>query len=287
MISQSRNNYPSKKKINNNEEMREPEKLFQCGINSILKTFENNHTYYISQINEQKIIINKLTNKLELTNQELKMRRKEINYYKIQNKKLQNVNETLILMVKNMKGQIPNKLDISNLKNEEQFETKVKSNGISNLNVKCDIMNEDNDLQTIKYENKIRLFDSFDKDKKNIETERPNNNNKYNDDIHIIKSLSTNNLIKNEKEISKFNDSYKKINNGSFTDQYNEIKAKEMKHFLKKCGIALDKNIFDKIVNIFQEYKDGFITEKGFVKKMRHYLKNKSELMKLFEKIIS
>ena len=283
----SQNNYSSD---NSNEEIINPEKLLQSGINSIFKTFKSNNKYYISQINEQKIIINKLTNKLELINQEMKMLKKEITYYKIQNKKLQKINENLMLNTTNIKEKFSNKINVSNIKDEEQTEKKLKSNGISNYNIKCDLMNDYNDLKIVNYENKVRLFDSFDEDKKNIYTEKKNDNNELNNNIHITKSLSSNNLIikkekKNEK--LKIDDSYKTLNNGSYKDQYNEIKTNEMKFFLQKCGVILDKNIYAKVVRIFQEYKSGLITDQGFVKKIRHYLKNKDELMILFEKVIS
>lgn len=283
----SQNNYSSD---NSNEEIINPEKLLQSGINSIFKTFKSNNKYYISQINEQKIIINKLTNKLELINQEMKMLKKEITYYKIQNKKLQKINENLMLNTTNIKEKFSNKINVSNIKDEEQTEKKLKSNGISNYNIKCGLMNDYNDLKIVNYENKVRLFDSFDEDKKNIYTEKKNDNNELNNNIHITKSLSSNNLIiKKEKQNEKLriDDSYKTLNNGSYKDQYNEIKTNEMKFFLQKCGVILDKNIYAKVVRIFQEYKSGLITDQGFVKKIRHYLKNKDELMILFEKVIS
>jgi histone deacetylase complex regulatory component SIN3 len=66
-----------------------------------------------------------------------------------------------------------------------------------------------------------------------------------------------------------------------------ELKMKEMTFFIKKCKLYLDQITFEKILKIFQEYKNGIITDEGIIKKVNHYLKNNTELLNLFKNIIS
>ena len=65
-----------------------------------------------------------------------------------------------------------------------------------------------------------------------------------------------------------------------------ELKMKEMTFFIKKCKLYLDQITFEKILKIFQEYKNGIITDEGIIKKVNHYLKNNTELLNLFKNII-
>ena len=62
---------------------------------------------------------------------------------------------------------------------------------------------------------------------------------------------------------------------------------KEMTLFLKKCKIYLEQNTFDKVVKVFQNYKNGIITDNVIVAKINKYLKNNTELLNSFKNIIS
>lgn len=77
-------------------------------------------------------------------------------------------------------------------------------------------------------------------------------------------------------------------NNGDENGNYclKELKMKEMSFFIKKCKLYLDQVTFEKIMKIFQEYKNGIITDEGIIKKVNHYLKNNTELLNLFKNII-
>ena len=66
-----------------------------------------------------------------------------------------------------------------------------------------------------------------------------------------------------------------------------ELKMKEMTFFLKKCKVYLEQNIFDRVVKLFQEYKKGILTDDGMIQKIKHCLRNNSELLDLFKNIIS
>ncbi len=57
--------------------------------------------------------------------------------------------------------------------------------------------------------------------------------------------------------------------------------------FLKKCKIYLEQNTFDKVVKVFQNYKNGIITDNVIVAKINKYLKNNTELLNSFKNIIS
>jgi histone deacetylase complex regulatory component SIN3 len=56
---------------------------------------------------------------------------------------------------------------------------------------------------------------------------------------------------------------------------------------LKQCKILLEKDSFEAIVKLFQEYKDGLITDEGIVTKTQNILENNKELMSLFTKVFS
>ena len=66
-----------------------------------------------------------------------------------------------------------------------------------------------------------------------------------------------------------------------------ELKMKEMSFFLKKCKVYLDQITFEKIVKLFQDYKNETINDNDIIQKINHYLKNNSELLNLFNNIIS
>jgi len=66
-----------------------------------------------------------------------------------------------------------------------------------------------------------------------------------------------------------------------------ELKMKEMSFFLKKCKVYLDQIVFEKIVKLFQDYKNEIINDNDIIQKINYYLKNNSELLNLFNNIIS
>ena len=57
--------------------------------------------------------------------------------------------------------------------------------------------------------------------------------------------------------------------------------------FLKKCKISLDEITFNKIVKLFQDYKNRVINDEVIIIKINQYLKNNDELLNLFKTIIS
>ena len=60
-----------------------------------------------------------------------------------------------------------------------------------------------------------------------------------------------------------------------------------MSFFLKKCKVYLDQIVFEKIVKLFQDYKNEIINDNDIIQKINYYLKNNSELLNLFNNIIS
>jgi histone deacetylase complex regulatory component SIN3 len=87
--------------------------------------------------------------------------------------------------------------------------------------------------------------------------------------------------------------SQNRINNNNNGDNLNgnsslkELKIKEMAFFLKKCKVYLDKITFENVVKILQDYKNGFINDDGIIQKIKNYLKNNSDLLNLFNNIIT
>ena len=57
--------------------------------------------------------------------------------------------------------------------------------------------------------------------------------------------------------------------------------------FLNKCKSLLDKDSVENIINIFKEYKEGLITDKGIIFQIKKYIWNKKELIELFNEVFS
>ena len=210
-----------------------------------------------------------------------------------------------------------NDTDIKNINNYNKKENDFKS--INNNDISLDEKFDFNrDLQTIRYEHKNRNYFNNDESNKNIITKnimkkqsstdretisKDNNENKRR------RKISNSNFLDESKNklMNKNNEKFKSTpflfpkteyeeikldnKNGNYMNElkseYNKIKNKEMAFFLNKCRIALDKKIFDKIINIFQEYKDGLITNDGLITKIRKYIKNYEDLLKLFDNVVS
>ena len=63
--------------------------------------------------------------------------------------------------------------------------------------------------------------------------------------------------------------------------------SEKVNFFLNKCKSLLDKESFDKILKIFQDYKEGIITDKGIILQMKKHILNNKELVDLFNKVFS
>lgn len=75
------------------------------------------------------------------------------------------------------------------------------------------------------------------------------------------------------------------IRNFENEESYRKRKSDEFNFFLKQCKILLEKDSFTAIVKLFQEYKDGLITDEGIVTKTQNLLENNKELINLFTKV--
>ena len=65
----------------------------------------------------------------------------------------------------------------------------------------------------------------------------------------------------------------------------NSTKSEEITFFLKKCKMLLEKEIFDEILKLFEDYKEGLLTDEGIFIKTQSYLENNNELIELFNNI--
>ena len=109
-------------------------------------------------------------------------------------------------------------------------------------------------------------------------------------EIPLIKDLDKidyQNLIC--KTFQNYNKSQKIINNNNLNGNstLKEIKIKEMTLFLKKCKVGLDEVTFNKIFQLFQDYKNKVINDEIIIQKIDNYLKNNDELLNLFKSVIS
>jgi hypothetical protein len=130
------------------------------------------------------------------------------------------------------------------------------------------------------------------------------NNFINNEDLNIDKITSTNNkdlqskvcltydnlfIKKNEKKKNSYTSFRGKILNKNISENFfkNEKinKSDEINYFLKKCKMLLNKEFFEQIVKLFQDYKDGLLTDEGIIIKTQRYLESNKELIELFNKV--
>ena len=432
----------------NNQEDNEPEEILNQGIEKIYHSFNVNNKIHKEKINENENIINGLTKKLEMLNNEMEMLQRENQYYKTQNENLKKEVEKLNKIVKKIQGKLSNvdyqineciksgtnlkSLNLKKKKNSNLFinfkdndkdkkennqslfhlnpnnisveenekENNGKYNNKSTKNKKLIYYIDNNILKDngnklnskIEYEinrnninkkfNKTVGYNSFDlnmninenkknnlskktdkkiktpnsilykniiskedkKKKNNLEVignEQPretsfsreeNYKNRSNSSKHFIKeNIISNNKTTDEIEINNFinNEDLKldKLTSANNKDLQSKIcltydnlfnkkktikknsyisfrgkildknisenifkkegvnKSDEINFFLKKCKMLLNKEFFEQIVKLFQDYKDGLLTDEGIIIKTQRYLESNKELIELFNKV--
>ena len=161
-----------------------------------------------------------------------------------------------------------------------------------------------NKIISIPSENK-KLFEDREINNDDINVKELNNiSNNYTINNNISKKhirkldhkicLTYDNLFNNkkskEKEIKKKKHSYYTFRGKIFNKNHDNTfeknnKNSEIDFFLNKCYMILDKELADKIAKIFQDYKEGLITEKGIVFTIKNYIGNINELVEIFNKI--
>ena len=110
-------------------------------------------------------------------------------------------------------------------------------------------------------------------------------------DLQSKVCLTYDNLFikKNEKKKNSYTSFRGKILNKNISENFfkNEKinKSDEINYFLKKCKMLLNKEFFEQIVKLFQDYKDGLLTDEGIVVKTQRYLESNKELIELFNKV--
>ena len=104
-------------------------------------------------------------------------------------------------------------------------------------------------------------------------------------------SLRSKILNKNIADYFKRNDNNSNNNNlyekSGDLNIYIEKKSDEISYFLRKCKILLNKESFEEIVKLFQEYKEGLITDEGILLKTQNYLEKNKELIELFKNVFA
>ena len=61
----------------------------------------------------------------------------------------------------------------------------------------------------------------------------------------------------------------------------------KVKYFLNKCKNLLNEESVDIITNLFRDYKEGLITDKGIILQIQNYIWNNNELIELFNELFS
>ena len=142
--------------------------------------------------------------------------------------------------------------------------------------------------------------------------DKENNNLINNEDLNIDNNNNNNKgfegkicltydnkFNKNSKKKSSYNSFRGKIlnisenffENENKKDKYNndfiekKTKNDEITFFLRKCKMLLDKESFEEIMKLFQEYKEGLLTDEGIITKTQLYLENNEELIELFNNV--
>ena len=170
-----------------------------------------------------------------------------------------------------------NNINFNNNKNEIFLQKKInKKNKIRSNSSNNVIKRENNQYEVQNLTNRNNIKENSFPFLNQITLIQGSDNNDYKDQIC--------------QTFQNINNSQKIINNYNLNENNSiikEIKIKEMTLFLKKCKISLDEITFNKIVKLFQDYKNRVINDEVIIIKINQYLKNNDELLNLFKTIIS
>ena len=102
----------------------------------------------------------------------------------------------------------------------------------------------------------------------------------------LIKT-SAENILKYYNPKKHKNTSIDLAEKNNHKEKYQEAIKDELKYFFRKCEVILSKESFDEIVKLFQEYREGLITDEGMILKIKNHLNDNKELIELFNNIFS
>ena len=181
--------------------------------------------------------------------------------------------------------------DTLNIKNRSNSSNKYIRDKIKNNkeeNEESDINNEDLNIKQL---NTILLPNNNDN---NYVKKNNNKNKKLGQNVCLTyDNLFNNNIKEIHKKKNAYNTFRGKIFNGNNNKsedgkKINKNEEKEKVHlFLDKCKNFLEKESYEKIVNIFHDYKEGLITDKGIIVQIQKYISNNKVLINLFNKTFS
>ena len=104
--------------------------------------------------------------------------------------------------------------------------------------------------------------------------------NNYKSERYAIKidknTINNNNINLNSNE---------KYDNNVINNELNNTKL--INNFLNQCKINLSNKEFESIINLFENFKQNNIYEEEVIKNTRKLLKNKINLLNLFESIVT
>lgn len=181
---------------------------------------------------------------------------------------------------------------ISNMKNKKNrsYSSKVfpKDNNKTSDDIIINSTNDD-DLDFNKvitndkgYEDQICY--TYDNVLNKHKSRKQNSHNSFRGEL--IKT-SAENILKHYNPKKHKNFSIDIVEKNNHKEKYQETIKEELKYFFRKCEITLDKESFEAIVKLFQEYREGLITDEGMILKIKNHLNDKKELIDLFNNIFS
>ena len=158
-------------------------------------------------------------------------------------------------------------------------------------NDESEINNEDLDIKGIN--NMLLLNNDNDNENNNDITNGKRKHKKLEQKVCLTYDnlfINTNNNI---KEFNKKKNNYNSFRGKIFNKNMKEkdlkndmIKNNEkVNYFLNKCKNLLNKESVDIIINLFRDYNEGLITDKGLILQMQKYIWNNNELIELFNEI--
>ena len=158
-------------------------------------------------------------------------------------------------------------------------------------NDESEINNEDLDIKGIN--NMLLLNNDNDNENNNDITNGKRKHKKLEQKVCLTYDnlfINTNNNI---KEFNKKKNNYNSFRGKIFNKNVKEkdlkndmIKNNEkVNYFLNKCKNLLNKESVDIIINLFRDYNEGLITDKGLILQIQKYIWNNNELIELFNEI--
>ena len=286
------------------------EQLLQSGFETIVQAFELKSTTLQTTINEQNDIIKEYQNKINILKEEINLLSKENSFYKTENNKLKHIQ-------RNIKSLSTHKEDTITNNSKHTFIKETSDLHLQNINTNINTINSNQkclsltDRTTERFEhrtvvnntplystplnvNKHRhhysssniLHSNIEQPKTHYCIHKQHLTQREHDDYHSHSNNNNNEYeqIYHKDEYNDTSSSGNIVNNTLHNNNTSLINRHihSIEQFLNECKSTLPSKTFNKVICIFQEFKDGLLDDNTLLCKIRSTLHKYSHLINMF-----